>query len=249
MTIEIKVKQIEFVDIDSIHPWVENINEHPESQIDDLVKQYEFNGMSSPLEVEDGTNDIVAGCGRWLAAKKAGMKKVPVYFREYESYSHKYARMVADNGTARQSELNLSAIHANLENLHLDDISLLGIEDFNFEPNVDDVYTQKIEAPIYEPKNKKPDISVLCDLNKAEKLIAEIEKSSIPEKEKKFLKFAAYRHIVFSYEDIADYYAHSKKEMQELMEKSALVIIDFKKAIENGFAKLTDEVAESSRNG
>ena len=47
---------------------------------------------------------------------------------------------------------------------------------------------------------------------------------------KDFLINAAYRHITFNYSNIADYYAHSSKEMQELMEESALIIIDFEKA-------------------
>lgn len=57
-----------------------------------------------------------------------------------------------------------------------------------------------------------------------------------------FLKLAASRHIVFNYENIADYYAIATKEMQELMEKSALVIIDFDKALEEGFVVLNDKM-------
>jgi hypothetical protein len=45
-----------------------------------------------------------------------------------------------------------------------------------------------------------------------------------------------------NYEKIADYYAHSSKEMQHFMERSALVIIDFEKAIEYGYIKLCDEI-------
>lgn len=52
------------------------------------------------------------------------------------------------------------------------------------------------------------------------------------------------RHIVFSYSNIADYYAHSEKEIQNLFEESALVIIDFNKAIENGYVKLSKQIAE-----
>jgi dTDP-glucose 4,6-dehydratase len=47
-----------------------------------------------------------------------------------------------------------------------------------------------------------------------------------------------------NYEKIANFYAHSSKECQELMECNALVIIDFNKAIENGFVKLTEEINE-----
>ncbi len=57
-----------------------------------------------------------------------------------------------------------------------------------------------------------------------------------------FLVDCARRHYVFNYEKIADYYAHSSKEMQQLMEKSALVIIDFEKAIQYGYVKLCDDI-------
>ena len=33
--------------------------------------------------------------------------------------------------------------------------------------------------------------------------------------------------------------------MQDLMEKSALIIIDFDKAIENGFVEMSDQIAKT----
>lgn len=103
-------------------------------------------------------------------------------------------------------------------------------------------YSSKIEAPIYEPKNKQPHIMELCDKTKTQRLIREIENSSLSYEEKMFLIDAARRHNVFNYEKIADYYAHASKEMQHLMERSALVIIDFEKAIQYGYVKLCDEI-------
>jgi len=103
-------------------------------------------------------------------------------------------------------------------------------------------YSTKIEAPIYEPKNKKPHILELFDNSKSKRLVKKIESSNLDDQEKRFLKYAATRHIVFNYEKIADYYAHSSKEVQELMEESALVIIDFEKAIQLGYVQLCDEI-------
>jgi len=103
-------------------------------------------------------------------------------------------------------------------------------------------YSSKIEAPIYEPKNKKPHLLELVNKEKTHRLIREIDQSSLDYDEKNFLIDAARRHNVFNYEKIADYYAHSNKEMQNLMERSALVIIDFEKAIELGYVKLCDEI-------
>ena len=103
-------------------------------------------------------------------------------------------------------------------------------------------YTHKIVAPIYSPKNKKPNIIELIDIAKRQRLIQEIAASKVSQEEKTFLTAAAHRHDVFFYKKVADYYAHASVEMQELMEKSALVIIDFDKAIENGYVQFTDEI-------
>lgn len=99
-------------------------------------------------------------------------------------------------------------------------------------------YTLKIEPPTYEPTTLKPSIRELYNKSKTRELIHEIKDSNLPIEEKAFLLTAAERHTVFNYEKIADYYASASKEMQALMEKSALVIIDFDKAIENGYIQL-----------
>jgi len=112
-----------------------------------------------------------------------------------------------------------------------------------FAPKKDEQkYSAKIESPIYEPKNTKPHIIELCDKSKTHRLIKEIDASSLSYDEKIFLIDAARRHNVFNYEKIADYYAHSSKEMQHLMERSGLVIIDFEDAIEYGYVKLCDDI-------
>ena len=106
----------------------------------------------------------------------------------------------------------------------------------------DEHYTHKITSPVYEPKNEKPDLSTLTDSGRTDELLAKIEASNVSPDEKEFLRQAAARHTVFDYAKIADYYAHASKEMQELMEDSALVIIDFGKAIEKGYIRLSDEI-------
>ena len=120
-------------------------------------------------------------------------------------------------------------------------LPVVNVENENF-------YTDKIETPIYEPKGEKPVINDLIDLNKYKSLCQEIEQCNLSNEEKQFLMFAASRHIVFNYEKIANYYAHSGKTTQGLFENSALVIIDFNKAVENGFVKLSKEMNESYIN-
>lgn len=114
---------------------------------------------------------------------------------------------------------------------------------FGIEDQKENKYSNKIELPIYEPKNSCPNILELRDNRKTKRIIREIKASTIAEEEKLFLIEASKRHTIFNYQKIADYYSHASKEMQYLMERQALVIIDFDKAYQYGYIKLAHEVA------
>lgn len=109
-------------------------------------------------------------------------------------------------------------------------------------------YTQKISIPHYKITGNKPLISELLNEVKAEELQKNLTKANVSEAEKKFLKKASYRHLAFNYRKIAEYYANASKEMQELMEKSALVIIDYDDAIKNGYALYSKRINELRKN-
>jgi len=113
---------------------------------------------------------------------------------------------------------------------------------FDLAPQGESKYTTSVGSPVYEPKNKKPHIMELLDKSKTHRLMKRIEASNLPYEEKFFLIDAARRHNVFNYEKIADYYANASKEMQGLMEDSALVIIDFEQAIDRGYVKLSKDI-------
>lgn len=103
------------------------------------------------------------------------------------------------------------------------------------------IYSKATGHPQYVPRtNEVIGPETTYNLEKYKKLRKHIAESNVPEDVKTFLNFAATRHIVFDYERVADYYAQAPKEVQELMEESALVIIDFEDAIENGYVELTD---------
>lgn len=123
-------------------------------------------------------------------------------------------------------------------------------DEFNIErsENKDTKYTDVVPPYVYQPSDTCPHIMSLVDKRKTLSLISEIERSNVSDEEKKFLIEAAHRHCVFNYSLIADYYAHASKQMQHLMEKSALVIIDYDKAIENGYVSLSTKLREIQDN-
>lgn len=109
-------------------------------------------------------------------------------------------------------------------------------------------YTQKISIPQYHPTGEKPQIHELIDERKTRELLSEILLSKVSSEERTFLIKAACRHLSFNYRKIAEYYAHAGKEMQDLMEKSALVIIDYDDAVANGYARLSKRLKELRAN-
>ena len=106
----------------------------------------------------------------------------------------------------------------------------------------ENIYTKKAEIPQYQPSEIAPHIGSLCNIEKYSKLMRDINNASISDEEKQFLRLAASRHIVFNYSKIADYYAHASEEMQNLMEDSALVILDVDDAIAKGYIKLSKDI-------
>jgi len=154
---------------------------------------------------------------------------------------------LADNATAKANiEWDTEALSADWSSDELNGwgVQAWGEDVQEQEKEEDNNYSKKVEAPIYEPKNEKPDFVSLLNQERTQELISEIQGSNISEAEKDFLTIAAQRHTVFNYERIADFYAHSTPDVQRLMENSALVIIDFQKAIELGYVQLSEEISK-----
>lgn len=129
-----------------------------------------------------------------------------------------------------------------------DDIfASMGVKDTRKRLRLDDKYTRRIKAPIYEIHGRMPSVHELFGDAKRRQLESDIAASTLSDEQKRFLSLAAHRHVVFDYGAIAEYYAHASPEMQRLMEASALVIVDTDTAIENGYMKLIQDLDNLSQ--
>lgn len=119
---------------------------------------------------------------------------------------------------------------------------------FDVEGRVDTKYSRGVRTPQYQPTGERPRLAELYNKEKAVKLINRINEAvlgkEISVEEGEFLKLAAYRHVQIRYDRVAEYYCHASKEMQALMEESALVILDIDDAIANGYVKLSNKLRE-----
>jgi hypothetical protein len=240
--------------ISDLIPYANNSRTHSDQQINQVASSIKEFGFTNPVLV-DSKGGIIAGHGRVMAAKKLGIIEVPCVELVGLTEAQKKAYVIADNQLALNAEWDIEILKLEIETLgEMNfDVDILGFdEDFmadilgSADPDEDgqSAYTDKVEAPTYEPIGEKPDVKELYDDSKAFELVEQIKDSNLPQAEKDFLMLAAGRHTVLNFEEIANYYAHSSQEAQELMENSALVIIDFNKAIANGYATLSAEVSQ-----
>lgn len=234
-------KQIVMRNIKDLKPYKKNAKKHPKEQVERIANSIKEFGFTQPVLI-DKNNCVVAGHGRILGAKKAGLKEVPTLCLDDLTEEQIKAYRLADN-KLNESDWDSVLLAEELDELN----SVLDMEQFGFElakemEDEQNKYTMKTNIPQYEIKGEEPDISELVDTSKTKELLEEIKQSSVPIEVKQFLKLAAYRHLCFNYSKIAEYYAHADKETQELMEQSALVIIDFGDAIRNGFVQLSEQI-------
>ena len=201
-----------------------------------------------PIVVDE---DMIVLCGnmRLKASKEAGLKEVWIDIAEGLTQEQKDEFVVKDNVNFGEWDWDMLGNEWNSAQITEWGLDVWENPDDTIVEE-DDTYTRKIVAPTYEPKNEKPKAHELFNTEKVEELIDKIKPLRLSNMEQAFLIYAAYRHTVFDYSKIADFYAHSSKEVQELMEDSALVIIDFDKAIEKGYVKLTKDIAAAyEKNG
>ena len=229
-------------DINEVIPYENNPRKNDEA-VDKVALSISAFGFKVPIVI-DVNNVIVTGHTRLKAAKKLGLKTVPCILADDLTEEQIKAFRLADNKVGEFSEWDEEKLLKELEELENLDMSLYGFnfpsEDGNEEE--DDTYTDKTGIPQYEITGEVPDISELVDTEKEQELLEEIENADLSFQEKEFLRKAAERHLAFNYKKIAEYYASASPEMQELMEKSALVIIDYNDAIMNGYTTLSKKI-------
>jgi len=208
-----------------------------ESKFKKLVKSIKkFPEMleKRPIVVDENLM-VLGGNMRLRACKEAGLKQVYISVAKNWSDEKKNEFIVKDNIGYGEWDWDILANEWDVD--QLDEWGL----DVPKEDEEKELVSKKIVSPQYEIKGENPDVNELYNVDKANYLIDKIEKMDIDDDVKRFLIYGANRHVVFNYEKIAEFYAHADKDIQELMEDSALILIDLNSAIDKGFVDLTYE--------
>lgn len=160
-----------------------NRNNHIEDQVERLSKLYKEIGIRHPVIVSKRSGKIVAGHGRKLAAIRAGIKKFPVVYQEFESEEQEYQFIQSDNAIALWSELDLAQISEDVKNFsETFDVELLGIKGFGLSEEIFDLDSELEKAGVSSDGIRdgvKKAIQIeftLEDYEEAQKIISELRK-------------------------------------------------------------------------
>lgn len=153
-------------DITKLIPYARNARTHDDKQIAQIAASIKEFGFLSPIIVS-GDNTILCGHGRFYAAQKLGLSKVPCIKEEYLTETQKRAYIIADNKLSLNAGWDNEMLAVELSELQGADfdVSLTGFDETEiaelFADDNDDVKDDDFDV---EGELEKPPVTKSGDL-------------------------------------------------------------------------------------
>ena len=164
-----KHPEIRMTPVDNLIPYARNARTHSDEQVAQIAASiFEF-GFNNPI-LTDGEHGLIAGHGRLAAARKLGLKEVPVIELGHLSDTQKKAYILADNRIALNAGWDDGLLTLELQELQGAnvDLGLLGFGDEEIERllnGADDggglTEDDAVPEPPVEPVSKPGDLWIL----------------------------------------------------------------------------------------
>jgi len=169
-------KTLHHKNISEITPYVNNSRTHSQDQINQIAKSINEFGFLSPIVIDDdGT--IIAGHGRYEAAKKINLEVVPCVVASGLTESQKKAYVIADNKIQENSGWNEDLLRIEIESIGEIgfDVNILGFSEKEMSKIFDETSGIKIEDSLDEKNldcimikfNPSDKVEVMNVVNKA----------------------------------------------------------------------------------
>jgi len=238
---------------------IKSLNLHPhnarQGDVGAICQSLKAHGQYRPLVVQRSTGNVLAGNHTLQAAQALGWTEVDVTYIDVDD-DQALRILLVDNRANDLATYDNSVLTDLLEALVRSDFGLEGtgfdgsdLDDLlaEFDPTGlaggdEGFYTKAVNIPHYEIVGERPDVADLYDETRAEELRQRIAAADIPSDVRQFLEVATYRHTIINYRKVAEYYAHAPAEVQQLIEDSALVIIDYDDAIAKGYVVFSETI-------
>lgn len=147
--------------IKDLKPYKKNAKKHNKEQVEQIANSIEEFGFTQPVIV-DKNNCVVAGHGRILGARKAGLKQVPTVCLEDLTEEQIKAYRLVDN-KLNESEWDSDLLKQSLEEIAEMDMEVFG---FTIDSLADETVEIEPEVPFTEILNEENNYIVLKFENK-----------------------------------------------------------------------------------
>jgi site-specific DNA-methyltransferase (adenine-specific) len=161
--------RIERIGVETLLPYAKNSRTHSDEQVAQIAASIKEFGFNNPILI-DKDNTIIAGHGRLLAARRAGMVDVPCIRLDHLTETQRKAYVIADNRLALNAGWDNEMLTIELNELLEDDFALdiLGFDEKELKALLDPIQATEgltdedavPEAP-EEPKTKPGDIWIM----------------------------------------------------------------------------------------
>lgn len=149
--------------IKDLKPYKKNAKKHNKEQVEWIANSIKEFGFTQPVIV-DKNNEVVAGHGRILGAKKAGLKSVPTVCLEDLTEEQIKAYRLVDN-KLNESEWDNDLLQQSLEEIAEMDMEVFG---FTIDSLADETVEVEPEVPFTEILNEENNYIVLKFDNKVD---------------------------------------------------------------------------------
>ena len=150
--------RLELLAPSELRPQANNARVHPRKQVQQLARSIERFGFNAPILV-DGDNNILAGHGRFEAARQLELETIPVIRLDHLTPLERRAYLLADNRIALSSSWDAELLATEIQTLMDDGFE---ITDAGFAiSEVDDILLAAEEArpsPSQERADRIPDV-------------------------------------------------------------------------------------------
>jgi DNA modification methylase len=115
--------RIERIGVETLLPYAKNSRTHSDEQVAQIAASIKEFGFNNPILI-DKENTIIAGHGRLLAARRAGMVDVPCIRLDHLTETQRKAYVIADNRLALNAGWDNEMLTIELNELLADDFAL-----------------------------------------------------------------------------------------------------------------------------
>lgn len=122
--------EVEMLLVEALIPYARNARTHSDEQVAQVAASIREFGFTNPVLVS-AENDIIAGHGRVMAARKLGLEKVPCIRLSHLTETQRRAYVLADNKLALNSGWDDELLKVELVFLQDDKDFALGLTGFS----------------------------------------------------------------------------------------------------------------------